>query len=160
MKKLLLYFFLISNTIVYAAFPSYANESNLPSVKIAPDSFYYPLKRLSEKIMVNFYIDPNSKADYYKDLIQNRMAELKYVADKTYLDQVERATQRISYQVGILTDYVAGKKVNSKKPSLIDLYKADKIILEKLRDKYPANSSFWMLVQHVINTIDINLQKL
>lgn len=160
MKKLLLFFFLISNIIVYAAFPLYANESNLPSVKIAPDSFYYPLKRISEKIMVNFYIDPNSKVDYYKDLVQNRMAELKYVVDKDYLDQVERATQRISYQVGVLTDYVAGKKVNSKKQSLVDLYKADKIILEKLRDKYPANSSFWMLVQHVINTIDINLQKL
>ena len=92
--------------------------------------------------------------------MQTRLAELKYVVDKDYLDQVERSTQRVSYQVGVVTDYVIFKKINNKKQNLADLFKEDKIILEKLRDKYPANSSYWMLVQHVINSIDINLQKI
>lgn len=160
MKKLLFYFLLISGIIIYAAFPVYANQSDLPSVKITPESFYYPLKRLTEKIIVNFYIDSNRKANYYKDLVQNRMAELKYVVDKDYLDQVERSTQRVSYQVGILTDHIVAKKLDHKKKDIVNLFEKDKITLEKLRDKYPANSSFWMLVQHVINSIDINLQKL
>ncbi|TSC88549.1 MAG: Uncharacterized protein G01um10147_45 [Microgenomates group bacterium Gr01-1014_7] len=160
MKKIPLLFLLTSVIIVYAAFPVYANQPDLPPVKITPESFYYPLKRITEKIKVNLYIDSNSKAGYYKDLVQTRMAELKYIVDKDYLDQVEKSTQRVSYQVGVLTDYVAGKKLNNNRQSLADLYKEDKIILEKLRDKYPANSSFWMLVQHVINSIDINLQKL
>lgn len=150
----------MSGIIAYIVFPAYANQSNLPAVKITPDSFYYPFKRFSEKIIVNFYIDADSKTEYYKDLAQKRMAELKYVVDKDYLDQVEKSTQRVTYQVGVLTDHVAGKKLNNKKENLANLYKEDKIILEKLRDKYPANSSFWMLVQHVINSIDINLQKL
>lgn len=127
---------------------------------ISPDSFYYPFKRLTEKIQVIFFINSESKADFYKDLVQKRLAELKYIVDKDYLDQVERSTQRVSYQVGILTDHIVAKKLNSKKSVVVDLYAKDKIILEQLRDKYPANSSFWMLVQHTINSIDLNLQKL
>lgn len=159
MKKLV-YFLLIGGIIVYATSPLYANQIDLPSVKITPESFYYPLKRISEKIKVNLYIDSSSKADYYKDLVQIRLAELKYVVDKDYLDQVERSTQRLSYQVGILTDHIVAKKLNIKKQILDDLYQKDKVILQQLRDKYPANSSFWMLVQHSINSIDLNLQKL
>jgi len=134
--------------------------SALPDVRIPPESFYYPIIRIIEKAQVNFYLNSDSKADFYKNLVQKRVAELKHVVDNSYLDQIERSSQRVSYQVGILTDYIVSKNLNSKKSSIIDLYKKDKIILEKLRDKYPANSSFWMLIQHIINSIDINLQKL
>lgn len=135
-------------------------ETNLPSISIQPIMTYYPIKRLFEKLIEKLQFTNETKEKYYEDLVQKRLAELKYIVDKDYLDQVEKSTQRVSYQIGILTDYVAGKKLNNKKQSLDDLYKEDKIILEKLRDKYPANSSFWMLVQHVINSIEINLQKL
>ena len=134
-------------------------DINLPSVFLQPGMTYYPVKRLFENLMEKFQFTNENKEKYYEDLLQKRLAELKYVVDKDYLDQVEKSTQRVSYQVGTLTDYVVGKKLNNKKQSLVDLYKEDKIILEKLRDKYPANSSFWMLVQHIINSIDINLQK-
>lgn len=151
--------FLISCISIFPPFFVHANSTDLPLVSIPPGSFYYSFKRLSEKIMVNFYINPESKMNYYKDLFQNRIAELQYIIDKKYLDQVEQSTQRVSYEVGILTDYVVAEKLNSQKKNLVDLFKGDKIILEKLRDKYPANSSFWMLVQHSINSIDLNLQK-
>lgn len=158
-RKRLLLFLLIIGIIAYSSFPVYAHESTLPKVKITPDSFYFPFKRITEKIMANFQVGSDAKVNYYKNLVQNRMAELNYVVEKDYLDQIEKSTQRVSYQVGVLTDYVVAKKLNNKKQSLTDLYKEDKTILEKLRDKYPANSSFWMLVQHIINSIDINLQK-
>lgn len=160
MKKLL-FFLLMAILAIITALPVKAQQSyDLPSVTVTPDSFYYPLKRLAEKIQVNFFINSDSKADFYKDLVQKRLAELKHVVDKDYLDQVERSTQRVSYQVGILTDYMVSKKLDKKKSQMIDLLKIDKIILEQLRDKYPANSSFWMLIQHVINSIDLNLKKL
>lgn len=160
MKKLLSYFLLISGILIYVTFPVYGNQSDLPSVKITPESFYYPLKRLTEKLIVNFYINPESKADFYSNLVQTRLAELKYIVDKDYLDQVERSTQRLSYQVGILTDYSVSKKLDHKRQEIKDLFKKDQAILEQLRDKYPANSSFWMLIQHSFNSIDLNLQKL
>ncbi len=144
---------------LFSPFRVYADTFDLPSIKIAPNSFFYPLKRISEKVVVYFYFDSNKKADYYQNLVQVRLAELKYIVDKDFRDQVERSTQRVSYQIGILTDYVVGKKLNNKQQSLADLYKSYRIILEKLRDKYPENSSYWMLVQHIINSIDLNLRK-
>lgn len=157
MKKVLslglLFIFLFSPLRVYA------DKFDLPSIKIAPNSFLYPLKRISEKVIVYFYFDSNKKTDYYQNLVQVRLAELKYIIDNDFKDRVENSTQRVSYQIGILTDYVVEKKLNNKQQGLVELYKEDKIILEKLRDKYPANSSYWMLVQHIINSIDLNLRK-
>lgn len=147
--------FLTNLSLVYGQ-----QEINLPSVSIQPSMTYYPIKRLFEKLMEKFQFTNEAKEKYYEDLLQKRLAELKYIVDKAYLDQVERSTQRVSYQVGILTDYAVDKKLDNKKLQIKDLFKKDKVILEQLRDKYPANSSFWMLVQHSINSIDINLQKL
>lgn len=135
-------------------------EINLPSVLIQPSMTYYPVKRLFEKSIEKLQFTNESKEKYYEDLLQKRLAELKYVVDKNYLDQIEKSTQRVSYQAGILTDYVIFKKMNNKKQNIADLYKEDKIILEKLKSKYPVNSGYWMLVQHIINSIDINLQKI
>ncbi len=149
-----LFIFLPNSSLVYAA-----QDIDLPSVFIQPGMTYYPVKRLFENLMEKFQFTDDTKAKYYEDLLQIRLAELKYIVDKDYLDQVEKSTQRVSYQVGILTDYVVGKKLNNKKQNLVNLYKEDKIILEKLRDKYPFNSSYWMFVQHIINSIDINQQK-
>ncbi|OGE72387.1 hypothetical protein A3H40_04045 [Candidatus Daviesbacteria bacterium RIFCSPLOWO2_02_FULL_38_15] len=152
---LVIIFVFVSNlSLVYGQ-----QDINLPSVSIQPSMTYYPVKRLFEKFMEKLQFTNETKEKYYEDLVQTRLAELKYVVDKDYLDQVEKSTQRVSYQVGVLTDYVVSKKLNDKKQSIADLYKKDKIILEKLRDKYPANSGFWMLIQHIINSIDINLQK-
>lgn len=147
--------FLTNLSLVYGQ-----QEINLPFVSIQPSMTYYPIKRLFEKFTESIQFTNKTKEKYYEDLVQKRLAELKYVVDKDHLDQVERSTQRVSYQVGVLTDHVVRKKLNNERQRLFDLYKKDKIILEKIRDKYPANSSFWMLVQHVINSIDTNLQKL
>lgn len=147
--------FLASSSLVYGR-----QEVNLPSVLIQPGMTYYPAKRLFEKILEKFKFTSETKEKYYKDLMQERLAELKYTVDKGYLDQVEKSSQRVSYQVGVLTDYVKGKKLENNKQNLNDLFKEDIIILEKLRDKYPANSSYWMLIQHIINSYNLNLQKL
>lgn len=150
---ILLFFQGLSQTIFATS------DFNISKQTINPGSIYYPLKRLIEKILVNFQIDPKSKASFYENLVQTRLAELKYVAEKNYLDQVERSSQRVSYQVGILTDYLIAQELDDKKGQIVNLYGQDKVILEQLRDKYPANSSFWMLIQHVINSINLNLEK-
>lgn len=152
--SIIIFVFLTNLSLVYGQ-----QGINLPSVFIQPSMTYYPVKRLFENLMEKFQFTNENKEKYYEDLLQKRLAELKYVVDRDYLDQVEKSTQRVSYRVGILTDYVVRKKLNNKKQHLVDLYKEDKMILEKLRDKYPSNSSYWMLVQHIINSIDINQQK-
>ncbi len=156
-------FIIVIYAILLTSLPPLANAQQtmgLPNIIIQPGTFIYPFMRLEEKIFERLQFNNEAKVKYYQDLVQKRLAELKYIVDNKYLDEVERSTQRVSYQEGILTDYVVNRKLNNKKQDLTDLFKKDKNILEVLRDKYPANSSFWMLVQHSINSIDLNLQKL
>lgn len=159
-RKIFLYSMLLTSLISLVASPVYSQESvRLPEVKIPPGYFLYNFERIIEKIQVNFYFSPDSKVDFYKDLLQKRLAELKYIVDRGYLDEVEKSSQRVSYQVGILSDYIKNENLNNKKDSIHKLFQENKVILEMLRDKYQANSSFWMLIQHVINSIDFNSQK-
>ena len=135
-------------------------EIKLPSVSLQPGMTYYPAKRLFEKFMEKLQFSSDAKEKYYYDLLGVRLSELNNIVEKDNRNEVEKSTQRVSYQVGVLTDYIVEKRLDNKKQQVINLYKSYRIILEKLRDKYPANSSYWMLVQHIINSIDINLKKL
>ena len=146
--------------LTHAPLTNAQQNIDLPQITIYPGMTYYPVKRLGEKIFEKFQFTSESKEKYYEELVKKRMAELKYVVDKDLLDQIEKSSQRLSYQIGILTDYVTSQKMDNKKGKIIEMYNQYKILLEQLRDQYPANTSFWMLVQHVINSIDINLQKL
>jgi hypothetical protein len=158
MKKILI--FLIVVILISSPISVFANQNDLPNVNLSPVSFFYPLKRIYEKAIIRFYFNSNRKVDYYKSLVQERLAELNYVVEKEYLSEVEKSSQRFSYQVGSLTDFIVDKKFVNMNADLGNLFKKDRVILERLRDNYPANSSFWMLIQHSINSIDINQQKL
>lgn len=158
-KKLATIFFVlffIVNTNVLAA------ELSLPNTIINPDNYlFYSIKRLIEKSTIFLKFTKDSKIDYYHSLINKRAAELKYVVELDLLSEIERATQRFSYQVGILSDYISNTSdLKNRRQSISDFLKSYKGLLENLRDKYPANSSYWMLVQHSINSIDLNLEKL
>lgn len=141
---------------------TFAAELNLPNTKVNPDKhLLYSVKRLMEKAVEITKLDKDSKADYYKDLTLNRLAELKYVVENKLLSEVEQSTQRISFQTGILSDYVSrDNELAKKREEIRNLLLSSKDLIVPLRDKYPANSSYWMLVQHNINSIDLNLEKL
>lgn len=139
-----------------------AAELSLPTTKINPDKYlFYSFKRVFEKGIIFTKFTNNSRADYYRDLTQARMAELKFVVEHNLLSEVQKSTERLSYQIGILSDYIADKSdLAYKKQNISDFLKSYKGSLGELRDKYPANSAYWMLIQHNINSIDINLEKL
>lgn len=152
-----LFFTAVMSTEVLAA------EIKLPTTSINPDKYlFFSIKRLIEKATLLTKLNKESKVTYYKGLTLTRMAELKYVVENNLLGEVERSTQRLSYQVGILSDYITvdNKELSNKKQDIKNLLIGFKKPLENLRDKYPANSSYWMLVQHSINSIDLNLEKL
>ncbi len=141
----------------------FATELTLPKTIINPDFYLlYSIKRLFEKTIIITKLSRDSKVNYYRDLTLTRIAELKAIVDKNLLSEVEHTTERFSYQVGILSDYTAAnKKEFPKKTEEIGNFLASlKSTLALLRDKYHANSAYWLLIQHNINSIDINLQKL
>lgn len=142
---------------------TYAVELNLPNVSITPNNYIvYSLVRLSEKAIVFARFGKEAKVEYFKELTLKRLAELKYVVDNKLLGEVQQSSQRLSYQVGILSDFININRIELSEQLIItkDLLNSYKDLLSNLRDKYPANSSYWMLIQHDLNSIDINLEKL
>lgn len=156
-------FFLVLFLIILTQTTVYAAELTLPKVVINPDNYLiYSLKRLFEKTIIFTKLSKDSKMNYYKELTLTRMAELKNVVDQNLLSEVEQSTQRLSYQVGTLSDFISTDKTDlpNESQEISDLLNSLKNPLAILRDKYPANSAYWLLIQHNINSIDINLQKL
>lgn len=140
-----------------------ATEVNLPNILVTPDNYlFYSLIRLTEKGLILIKISKESKVDYFNSLTLKRLAELKYVVDNKLLSEVQQSSQRLSYQLGILSDYLSinQNQLSRQKLDTKNLLNSYRELLVDLRDKYPANSSYWMLVQHDINSLDINLEKL
>lgn len=163
MHKKVLIAFIVILLIIFSPQFVLANEVNLPKVSITPDnSLYYSFKRLFEKVITFTKFSNQAKTDYYRELSTIRMAELKNAVDQKYLSDIQQSSQRVSSQVGILTDFINMNKADLRKeiPAIQDLFNSYKSILVNLRDKYRANSSYWMLIQHSINSIDLNLEKL
>lgn len=161
-KRLWIIFFILFLIITQAKVVA-ATDLKLPNTIINPDKYmFYSVKRLVEKTILFTKLTKDSKADYYRELSLKRMAELKYVVENNLLGEIERGSQRLSYQVGVFSDYINTNKdeLGKEKLATVDLFLGYKSLLSELRDKYPANSSFWMLIQHSINSIDLNMEKL
>lgn len=155
-KKVLVYLclfvFVLSGSV-------YANEQlNLPDTKINPGSFYYPVKRLWEKGQEKLQFSRQAKINFYGSLLKTRLAELNYVVEKKLLSQVQGSSERFAYYAGILTGELV--KENTDKEKAVKDFEQYGNFLEKLRDKYEANSSFWMLIQHDINALGILSEQL
>lgn len=146
---LCLFVFVLSGSV-------YANEQlNLPDTKINPGSFYYPVKRLWEKGQEKLQFSRQAKINFYESLLKTRLAELNYVVEKKLLSQVQSSSERFAYQAGILTEELVRQNKSADKENVIKEFEKFSPFLDSLRDKYEANSSFWMLVQHDINSLNI-----
>lgn len=162
MKSLFVLFFLIlslflDNDLVHA---KEFDELNLPKQIVNPGDFYYPVKRLWEKILERLNLNNEVKYRYYKSLLEFRMSELGFVVKNKRLGELERASQRFAFQTGILTDYLTKHGTKEQKDEILRRFKDFEAPLDELRDHFPANSSFWMLVQHDINSLKEYSEKL
>lgn len=131
------------------------SELNLPNTKINPGSFYYPVKRILEKGLERIQFDSKQRVAFYKSQLKARLSELNYVVEKKLLSEVQASSERFAYQAGILTEELIRQNKTAEKENLIKEFEQFSPFLDKLRDVYPANSSFWMLIQHDINSLKI-----
>lgn len=157
--KRILFFLSLMFLIATSQFAYASDELSLPKSAINPGSFFYPAKRFSENMMMKFNFSSDSKLNFYKKLILTRLSELSYVAENRKLGQVEKSSQRFAYQAGILTDHIVSEKLD-KEDAILKSFEQYKKVLAKLRDIYPANTSYWMLLQQDIDTLNINADKL
>ncbi len=147
---LVLFFAFLPPTFINAA------EDNLiiKNEAINPGSLYYSFKRLWEKASLKMQFGDQAKVSYLESLLKTRLAELNYVVENKLLSEVQTSSERFAYQAGILIDKI-DKQDTKEKTSLIQRFENYSKYLEKLRDKFEANTSFWMLIQHDINTLKI-----
>ena len=142
---------------------SYAVEFEkltLSSQRVNPGDFYYSSVRLWEKIAEKFQFNDEAKFKYSNSLIDKRMSELGFVVKNKRLDEVQRSSQRLAYQVGILTEFLVKQGDKGMKEQTKTQINSFAPALSELRDNFPANSSFWMLVQHDINALKEYADKL
>lgn len=159
-KKGLLLTILIAAFIIMESLPIRAadNQFYLKNETINPGSFYYQFKRLWEKGVERLQFSEQSRINFYKSQFDSRLSELNYVVNKKLLSEIQTSSERFAYQAGILTDEQV--KDNKDKDESLGRFKQVQKFLESLRDHYPANSSYWMLIQHDINSLAILSDKL
>lgn len=143
--------------------PVLANEYdklNLKAETINPGDFYYSPIRLWEKIVEKFQFSKEAKFKYAISLVDKRMSELGFAVKNRRLDEIQRPSQRLAYQVGTLTEFLVKQADKETKEKLKIKINSFSPALSELRDNFPANSSYWMLVQHDINSLKEYSEKL
>lgn len=162
MKKIITLFliFLFACVYIQTTYASEFEKLNLPNQAINPGDFYYPPVRLWEKIIEKFQFNKEAKFKYSISLVDKRVSELGFIVKNRRLGEVQRSSQRLAFQVGTLTDFLiqqGDKQIKGQLKTRINTFFP---ALSELRDNFPANSSFWMLVQHDINSLKEYSQKL
>lgn len=127
--------------------PSLANVdlSNIKKESVLPDSFAYPLKRLLEKTRLLLSFSQPAKLRYNLNLLEKRASELKALVESDTKSVVETSSQRFAYQAGIVAKF-------TNNPDDLKVYIP---LLEKLRDNFPANGTYWLSIQQDIDAINI-----
>ncbi|KKU10929.1 MAG: hypothetical protein UX13_C0001G0020 [Candidatus Woesebacteria bacterium GW2011_GWB1_45_5] len=116
--------------------------------------------RVGEKAGLFLKFSKNSKAVYWRKLLDIRLAELKYSVEDDKIDFVEETASRYSTYLGHYTNYLAKKNLTGEKDITLSMFAKHQGILSSLRDKFEYDSAWWLSIQHDINTIDILKAKL
>lgn len=127
---------------------------------INPGSFLYPLDRALEKLFQYFQFTPALRVNYYKSLLEERLAEVDYVAKNKLLGEVEKSSNRFAAQAGVLTDYVNTSGMEEEKQTIVDMFQKYADFLPQSRDKFQADTSFWRFIQQDIDSLNLYLDKL
>lgn len=131
-------------------------EYNMVEQKVIPGNFFYPTKRLKEKIIFYINFQTELKIKYSLELSKKRLSELISLVDVKNVDLLTNASQRYAYQAGITTELIKSIETEGNYILMIrEQFKKDIPILEELRDNFPANSAYWLLMQQDIDTLNI-----
>lgn len=117
-------------------------------------------EKIGEKITLLFKLGHKRKTDYYKFLVEKRLAEMTYVIENNQIDLVEPTASRYATYLGNLTNYVSSNKILEKNEELTVMYDEHAKIILKLQKRFEFESGWWLALQHDINSISIYEEKL
>lgn len=145
---LVIFFSIVNIPSVLANNDDNSSTSQVKYEKINPGSPYYIFKRLFENIQLNYLsVDKKSKSKILSHLLEVRLKEIAYVVNNNKIGMIENVTGRYDSVAGTIMEKY--KNVNPDLPKQIESYPQ---ILSSLRDKFPANSAQWLLMQYTIDT--------
>ena len=157
----IIFFIFAALLIIFQPLVIYAEENIIPkNESINPGSFYYSFKRLWEKGIEKLQFSKESKINFYQSQLKVKLSELNFVVEKKLLSEVQQSSERFAYQAGILTDELVKQNKTEDKEKITREFEQYSKFLENLRDKYPANSAYWLLIQHDINSLNILAKRL
>lgn len=129
--------------------PSFAqNEASSESAQnvkyesINPDSFFYPFKRLWEKIGFNLSFSEDQKREYMQKLLDTRFKELVYVAKEKKYSEFEQASSRYNTLIG---EYI--QKYSDKKKAVEESAGSYEKILGELKKQYESDYAYWSFLK-------------
>ena len=142
--------------------PALAQENDSSPIileQVNPDyAFQYKLKRLGEKfrnITTNLF-NKSKAGDLMLELTQKRAKELLYIADKQKIEHLETATSRYITYTGLLSE----ASINGfNKVEIINAMEKYVSPLTRLRDKNPAQSAEWLLLQQALDSTNVLISK-
>lgn len=160
--KKLSFLFILSVFLLFpkSLFAEEVIQESSPTSQIKVDHVANVMDRLKEKITLFFKFSITDKILYQQQLVEKRLAELKYVINDGQGDMIEEVSSRYAAYVGKFSEEVISKGTAADREKILTMYSSHSVMLETLRDHFPANSGFWLLLQHDINTIQIYTEKI
>lgn len=158
---LFLAIFFLSSFLWSFTVPALAKSDSveLPAQRILPGTLLFNVKRVWEKTREKLIFSDAGKASYHMDLLKKRLYELEY-ATESNIAEVADASLRVSYEAGRaaeLLDLINDETKSRDFSEDLDLYAK---ILPPWRDRFPANSAYWLWVQQTIDSFNILKSKL
>ncbi|MBI2268245.1 MAG: hypothetical protein HYU80_02215 [Candidatus Blackburnbacteria bacterium] len=130
--------------------------------KVNPDGgFAYLQKRFSEKAKLFFLSFSTERSeDYYRQLANRRLAEVKYIIDQNKMAYFEKATVRYSTAVGNWVEYINKKGLSREKEPAVQLLSQHVPVVQKLMEKYDPTTAEWRFVKHDLDYLNIYISQL
>lgn len=136
------------------------NKAAPVKVSIYPNNAKYPIKRLWEKLNLLITISRAKRVEKLISLTETRLAELDYLSENKTLDLIEASASRYSYYAGTLTQETQKARNGDLNLKVVGLLAEHGAALAKLRDRFPANSTYWLAIQQDIDSTKILSEKI
>jgi len=159
-KKLILIFLILVFVLSFNKSPiKISRIDNMISADPYPGSPTFMVKRLKEKIITSLSVSASKKSDYLLILLDVRLVELNFTVIDKSNEQIENASSRYSYYAGLLTE-AASDLDEQQKSKIMEKFRLHSEFLPTLRDKFPSNSAYWLVIQQNIDALQILSDKL
>ena len=120
MKKII--FLLVATAVLISGASVLAQDSNLPSVSLTPDSPFYIFKTLKENIQIFFTFNAEQKARQYLHLADVRLAEYQKMLEKGKTDLAQKTLDKYQKQLNRAISKV--EELKSKGKDVKDIFES------------------------------------